>query len=119
MIEETITKKLFDAVTIVASGDEESEVIDLTKMEGFFRSQINVSGDGTCKVEWLESINDGTDWFDSYADLANGLDKTSGPALDGKSLMDITVDLSSKGKVLITETGGVQPVTVSFWLLTR
>jgi hypothetical protein len=118
MIEETIQKQLFAAEAIALSGTALSVALDLSKTEGLFRAEYLITGDGTIKIEWLESIN-GTDYYDSYADLASGLTKTSGPGGNGKGLIDIDVKLAMHGKILITETGGSDAVAVSLWLLTR
>lgn len=55
-----ISNKIFDTITVTASGSARSVPLDLKAYttEGFFSLQIALTGDGTAKFEY-ENSNDG------------------------------------------------------------
>jgi len=112
-----VTKNIFSAETITASGTATSTATDLSNMAGFFTIQVAVSGSGTCKIEYLLS-NDGTNYLEptSASDIATGVTATSGPGTDGKNIYSFSPEMAKYIKIKITETGGANTVTVTAWL---
>ena len=107
-----------DEVAIGAGLSSLSKVVELTKaaLAGFLAVQWVVTGTGTCKVEFLASI-DGINF-------SVPLDPTifATPTLVDPIQEGITAGNAIKGfqpplcrwvKILFTETGGVNPVTVT------
>ena len=112
-------KKVIDAQTVTASSSYTSAVIPL---DGFVRAgeyslQISVTGDGTCKFEYLLSVND-QDYIEpaSGSDIASGITKTSGPGSDGKEIYSFATELARFMKIKVTETGTSDSVVVNAWL---
>jgi len=112
-----IVDEIFKSKTISASGNATYNV-NLRRMnaEGFFSIQIEVTGDGTVKVEYLESNNGGTDFIDPEDDIVTGFTSSSGPDSDGKDLFSFEPNLCGMVQIKITETGGADPVVVNAWL---
>lgn len=114
-----MTNKLVDALSIPLSGTFTSGTMPLLDwgLEGNFSLQVEVSGSGTCKFEYLSSIN-GTDFLEptSASDIASSVTATSGPASDGKNIYSFTPVVSPYMKIKVTETGGASAVVVSAWL---
>ena len=110
--------KVFDGVTIVAGGTALSDMFDVDLSGGFFSIQLEITGDGTLKVEQKMSNNDGVDYLipEGAVPIMSGLTKTSGPGTDGKVIKGFKCDLGALSKILLTETGGADTVTVSGWL---
>lgn len=113
----TTTKKIFDAVVIPKSETALSEVFDISLSGGNFSLQLEVTGDGTLKAEKKLS-NDGDNYLIPEGDVAflTGITKTSGPGADGKIIDGFSSDVANFLKIILTETGGVNPVTVIGWL---
>lgn len=113
------TKKVIDSETISAGGNFVSEAIKLNEVvyQGYFSLQVEVSGDGTCKFEAEESVN-GVDFLvpSEATDIASGVTKTSGPGSDGKDIYSFYPLVAGHLKIKVTETGGVNSVTVSAWV---
>lgn len=108
------TKEIFTAVTIAASGNSLSAVTDLTGIVGYTSLQVAVTGDGTCKFEYLLS-NNGTDYLEptGAVDIAASITKTSGPGSNGKDIYYFNPEMARFIKIKITETGGANTVTVT------
>jgi len=111
------TLKLFDAETIIAGGDTESNVLDLDfdyHAAGYFSFQIALTGDGTAKIEYLLS-NDGVNYLEpsSAADIVLAHTKVSGPGTDGKDIYSFQPEIARYMKIKITETGAADAITVT------
>jgi hypothetical protein len=113
--------KLFDAQTILASGNssQPGEGIDLQRyaQNGFFSVQYLITGDGTAKIEYNLS-HDGATYIEptSATDIGSSLTKTTGPGSDGKDILTFSPELSRFLKIKVTETGGAQSIIVTLWL---
>ncbi len=107
--------KIFDEVEIAASASALSSAIRLANAKGFFSLQMEITGDGTVKVEYLPS-NNKTDFVASEngSEIATALTKTSGTG--GKVFFSFQVDVAKEIKLKITETGGANGNTISAWL---
>jgi len=107
-------KEVFTAEEVPASGSALSSVIDLSASGGQFSLQIELTGNGTGKLEWLGS-NDGTDYIkpNNASDIVTAFTKTDGPDGDGKHIYSFNVSLVKFLKIKITETGGVNTVTLT------
>jgi len=112
--------KVFDAVTIAANGNKESDAIDFTyyRPNGYFSLQVAVTGDGTCKFEYLIS-NDDVNYLDpsTATDIASSITKTSGTG--GKDIYSFEPIPGQKMKIKCTETGTANSVTVTAHLLVQ
>lgn len=112
-------KKIFSSVTVAASGSAISSAIDLGGLSttGHFSLQIELTGNGTAKVEFLLS-NNGVDFMEptGSADIVTGFTKTSGPGSDGKSLISFGPILGRQIQIKLTETGTSNSIVVSAWL---
>lgn len=111
------TKKVFDAVTVLASGNTTSEVIDLNKYkpEGFFSLQITLTDAGTGKFTFLTS-NDGIDYYTptGSSDIVAAHTVASGPATDGKDTYIVdTPFLVRYLKIKVEETSTTDPIIVT------
>ena len=108
------TEKIFDGEVVAASGTALSRVFDLSQAGGQFSIQLELTGDGTAKVEWIGS-NDGVDFIkpNNASDIVTAFTKTSGPGSDGKHIYGFNVSLVKSMKIKITETGGANSVTVT------
>jgi len=108
--------QVFTAQAILAGASATSAAIDLSayKPSGFFSIQVAVSGDGTCKIEYLLS-NDGTNYLEptSASDIASGLLKTSGPGTDGKDIFSFTPEVAKHMKIKASETAGANAIAIT------
>ena len=112
-----ITNKIFDAITITASGVARSVSLDLQAYakEGFFSLQIELTGSGTAKFEY-EVSNDGETYIIQTAaadQIVSGFTATSGPGSDGKDLISFEPEPTKKMRIVCTETGGADSVTIT------
>jgi len=113
--------------TIATSGIFTSEAIDIQalKLRGDITLQVEVTGDGTCKFEFSQSNNfiangpnAGGDFqkpVDGFA-ILDSFTKTSGTDSDGKDVANVSMFNSQAFKIICTETGGADSVTVDAWL---
>lgn len=117
-----LTNKIFDATTVIASGVANSVPIELLHhLDGFFSLQIELTGDGTAKFEYAIS-NDGETYVTQTAaadQIVSGFTKTSGPGGDGKDIITFEPEVARKLKIVCTETGTSDSVTVDATLLIR
>ena len=109
-----------NAVSIDASGNSTSDAIDLQrrKIDGFFSVQVNISGSGTAKVEYLAS-NDGVTYVEptSASDITSGMTATSGPGSDGNDFFSFSPEPMRFMKIKVTETGGASSITATVTLM--
>lgn len=116
-------KKIFDAQTVAAGGDETSDAVDLGGLSGpgYFSLQVEITGTGTAKFEFL-LCNNVTTYGGDYlepsgsVDIATGVTATSGPGSDGKDIFSFSPILGRSLKIKCTETGSSNDVVVSAWL---
>jgi len=117
-----ITNKIFDAITIAASGVANSVPIELPHhLEGFFSLQIELTGNGTAKFEY-EVSNDGETYITQTAtadQIVSGFTKTSGPGSDGKDLISFEPEPAKMMKIVCTETGTSDSVTITVTAVIR
>lgn len=114
-------RKIFNAVTISASGNSSSEKIDLRSLAngGFFSLQYAITGDGTCKFEYLLSNEDAATTMiepSTASDIGSSLTKTSGPGSDGVDLLTFSPELARWLQIKCTETGGANGVVITAWI---
>jgi len=110
-------KLIFNSQSVAAGGYVDSEEIDFVSSDpdGYVSLQIEVTGDGTIKIEPLLS-NDAINFLlpSGVSAVTTGFTKTSGPNGDGKDIF--TVDLGmlcASLKFRVTETGGVNSATIT------
>jgi len=98
-----------DGVTITASGSDTSGPFDLKRRAGYFSLQIEISGTGTAKIEYLLS-NNGTDYIEpaTATDIATGV-----TAANDNEIYSFSPELARYLKIKVTETGGANSVTVT------
>jgi hypothetical protein len=106
--------KIFDGETVSAGSSATSAAVNLKNLEGYFSLSVEVSGDGTCKFEYLLS-DDGSTFYEpsGASDIASSITKSSGPGSDGKDKFSFDPQLAMQMKVRITETGSTNSVTVT------
>jgi len=112
-----IVNKIFDAITIGASSVARSILLDLQAYakEGFFSLQIELTGTGTAKFEY-ENSNDGETFITQSAavdQIVTGFTNSSGPGSDGKDLISFEPEPAKKMRIVCTETGGANSVTIT------
>ena len=118
MSEPVNMKQIFDAEAVAASGSADSVEIALNAVLGYFALQLEITGDGTAKVEYLPTING--EFVQVFAiDNGTGLTKTTNTT--GKTILPVLTSgvgppTCIKIKVRATETGGVNGVTISGWM---
>lgn len=100
-------------VTISASGSYTTQAFDLNEIKpnGYFGLQVTVSGSGTCKFEYLCSI-DGV----NFVEPTGATDIASGVTTVTSALTSFTPAPCRYIKIKCTETGGANSVTVTAWL---
>jgi len=113
-------EKICEDQNIAASGNYTSREIRLQdyQPEGFISLQLEVSGNGTLKVEPLLSVN-GDDYFQpsNTPDITTNFTATSGPDGNGKDIFAVELGITCPYlKLKFTETGGSNSITVSAWL---
>lgn len=108
------------AVTIDASGSSSSDAIDLQRrgIDGYFSVQVNISGSGTAKVEYLLS-NDGVTYIEptSASDITSGFTATSGPGSDGNGFFSFQPEPARYMKIKVTETGTASSIVATVTLM--
>jgi hypothetical protein len=114
----TITSiKIFDSEVLAASGTATSTAIDLggIKADGFFSIQIESTGTGTLKTEYLLSNNDSAALAGTYLTPGAASDITTTKA-SGNDIVSFAPIIGDKMKIKITEDGGAAAITVSAWI---
>jgi len=112
-------KQVFTTQTVAASGAKDSKPINLNDYMpyGVFSLQATITGSGTCKFEYVLSLN-GTDFREplTATDIATGQTASSGPESDGKIYVSFRPELGKYMKIRVTETGTSSSVIISAWL---
>jgi hypothetical protein len=112
--------QVFNAKTVVKNTAETSVEIDLNtfKPDGDFSLQIEVTGDGTAKVEYQVS-NNGTNFYtpEGASAIFTSFTKTSGTT--GKAIDGFAPELGRHIRFLATETGTSDDIVISAWLAMR
>ena len=114
----TTIEEIFTAEEIAASGSAYSRVFDVSKLAGNASIQVELTGDGTGKIEWVGS-NDEDAAVTAFIkpnnanDIVTAFTKTSGPGSDGKHIYPFSIRLIKNMAVKVTETGGANSVTVT------
>ena len=110
---------LFSSEAMAASGTATSAAIDMDcmRIEGDMSIKLTVTGDGTVKVQYL--LSDATAYITpSIApDITANFTKTSGTG--GVDIYSFHTETAAKMKIKVTETGGVDTVSVSLVLMVQ
>ena len=116
------TFHIFKSQEVAAAGSASSGAIDLgvPVQQGYFSIQVEVTGDGTLKLEYLLSNND-VDYLEPSAasDIATGIASDSGPGSNGKDIYSFKPMAGRYIKIKATETGESNVATISAWLTTH
>ena len=108
------SKKVMTTETIAASGTADSLVIDLTafQSDGTISVQYELTGDGTAKIDWLQTsegstVKHATNFVlpSGGSRLATDITKTSGTGGDGKDTLELNTSVAKYLKLRATETG--------------
>jgi len=108
---------LFTSETIAASGSATSEPFSISSFSGVISYSIKVSGSGTCKLEYLVGPTIDGNYIEpgataSGGNIVTGLSSSSGSS--GEVIDSISSPVYADCmKLVVTETGGVNSVTVS------
>jgi len=116
--------KVIDNQTIAAGGTFTSKAVDILnrKLVGNITLQIKVSGTGTAKFEWSQSNNSSNGIDGDFVKPVSGFSiitgflATSGTDTDGKDLINVPMFNSQFFKIICTETGAANPITVDAWI---
>lgn len=110
---------------IAASGTAYSDVLNMgsNKLNGFFSTQVELTGDGTLKIEYLVSnkSNAIADFIKptGASDIVTAFTKTTGPGSDGKDFYQWPLAgeaIFAKHLVLkLTETSTTDAINVSIY----
>lgn len=116
-----IIEKLVISEEVAASGTFTSSAIDLTSSVsalGNLAIQVEVTGDGTASLTYTASI-DGTDYVSptGATAIATGLTKTVNTT--GKDIYEFSPILAKFIKIVITETGTSDTVTINATLIAQ
>ena len=114
------TATLFIAETIALSQSVTSGSVNLRGAadDGFFGIQLVLTGDGTAKVEYLESYNSVNFVTPSGAiEIVTGFTKTSGTS--GVDVLTFEPEVCPYMKIKVTETGGANSITVTVILVVQ
>lgn len=105
---------LFSAQAIAAGQSVVSEPINVEHVINEYALQATIAGDGTCKFEYLCSL-DGLTYVEpeGATDILASLTKTSGPGTNGKVYKGFTPPRSRHIQIRCTETGGANAVNVT------
>jgi len=111
------TQQVFNAEAVGLGASVESAVIDINAYaeEGFFSLQVEVTGTGTAKFEYMIS-NNGADYITQTAAadvIVADFVATSGPGSDGKDIISFEPEPAAKMKIKVTETGGATAIAVT------
>jgi hypothetical protein len=103
--------KVFDGVTIAASGADTSETQDVSRSVGYQSLQYTITGSGTVTFTF-EVSNDGVTF--STPSGASAIGTTLGAGSDVLPIEMTT--LARYIRIIATEVGGSSSVTINAWL---
>ena len=105
---------VFLAETIAASGSATSQEIKIDPAEGYFNLYVEMTGDGTCKLEASIKLGD-SDFLVpvEHNNIVTAHIKTSGAGSDGKDFYSFTAGLAEAVKIVATETGGADSIVIT------
>lgn len=114
----TFIEEIFTSEVIAAGESAYSRIIDVVKLAGNASLQIELTGDGTGKVEWIGTLDEDaavTAFIkpNNANDIVTAFTKTSGPGADGKHIYGFNVSLVKNMAIKVTETGGGDSITVT------
>lgn len=115
----TTVVQIFDAQAIVKNTTVYSDIFDVTKLAGNASLHItDLTGDGTCKLEWVGSNNEDAVVADfikvnNANDIVTAFTKTSGPGGDGEHIYPFNISLVQRMAIKATETGTASDVAVT------
>ena len=112
--------QVFDGEVVAASNSAISVAVPIRyySPEGFFSLQVEVTGSGTLDIT-VEGSNNNVDFLtpSGVSNVATGFTATSGPGSNGKDIFLVDPNMVLDAiKIKATETGGVNPATISAWL---
>jgi hypothetical protein len=112
-----ITNNIFSAEAISASASATSLAIPLDsfKLEGFFSLQVTVAGSGTAKFTYQLS-NDGVTYAVPSDAAGTAVDDIVTALTAGSTIHSFSPPMAKYMKIICTETGGANSVTVTAWL---
>jgi len=97
-----------------------STAVDLRGIipDGSFSLQLEITGSGTAKFEYLLS-NNGADYLEpsTASDIVASFTATSGPDSDGKTLLSFRPEPARYIKIRMVETGAANSITGNAWLM--
>lgn len=117
--------KIIDNRTIAASGTFTSQPVNMLerKLVGNVTLQITLIGMGTGRFRFSQSNdfqnieNPGNFVFPSSAsDIVTAFTNTSGAEGDGEDIINLPMFNSQAFKIVVTETGTANSITVNAWL---
>ena len=114
----TTIEEIFSEEEIAKSGTAYSRIFDMIKVAGNASLQIELTGDGTAKIEWVGTNDEDAAEAafikpNNASDIVTAFTKTDGPGGDGKHIYSFNISLVRRMAVKITETGGTNSVTVT------
>jgi hypothetical protein len=107
------TMKLFDQVSIAASQDEDSVVVDLREIaqNGYFSIYYVITGTGTLKLEYQASAEKSGTYV-----TPNGASEITTGLTAGQGMYSFSPMLSPFLRIKATETGGANAAVLSLFL---
>ena len=114
----TKIEEIFTAEAIAKSGVAYSRIFGIKKLAGNASIQIEVTGDGIAKIEWVAS-NDEDALVAAFIvpnnanDIVTAFTKTDGPGGAGKHIYPFNIKLSGRGAVKVTETSATDAITIT------
>gem|GEM_PF-4458583 len=114
----TTIEEIFSEEEIAKSGTAYSRIFDMIKVAGNASLQIELTGDGTAKFEWVGTNDEDAAVaafieLNGVSDIVTAFTKTSGPGANGKHIYAFDLSLTRRMAIKVTETGGANSVTIT------
>jgi len=114
----TTVTEIFTAEAIAKSGTAYSQIFGVKKLTGNASIQIELTGDGTGKFEWVGSNDEDAAVADfikpnNANDIVTAFTDASGPGADGKHIYPFSVTLVSRFAIKVTETTTTDAIAVT------
>lgn len=105
--------ELFSSVSSILASANETEVVEVAKFptDGLFALAVDITGEGTAKIEYLCEVNGTYVVPDGAVDIVTAHVKTSGTG--GKNYYSFSPPVCKRLQIKITETGGASALTVT------